>query len=141
MDQATLARPAPLISSQVGADLYRSVQAIRQDEHEALSSIRPHIQSPADFAVSALVNVGSCTLDDLKRLICEVARIARSTGCDADVDPSTMEPVLEALDSAHDLVDEVHVSGGVCPRCSGSGEGRFGESSRCTECGGTGGAR
>lgn len=123
----------PLIATQTGADLYRAAP-----EHEALGGITYQPQTSASFAKSALVNVGLCTLDEIKALIAEVARIARDVGEAGDIDDSTMEPVLEALDSAHDLIDEVHVIGeDICPTCSGSGEGRS-EGSRCHACHGKG---
>jgi hypothetical protein len=95
-------------------------------------------QSSAGFALSALINLGACTLDELKALTIELARVARELSADDDIDPATMEPVLEALDSASDLIDEVHVLGGLCVTCSGTGEGRW-SGTRCHKCGGTGG--
>lgn len=101
---------------------------------------KPQAQSSAGFALSALVNLGTCSLDEFKALTCELARVARDISQDAEIDAATMEPVVEALDSASDLLDEVHVRGGVCVTCSGTGEGRW-AGTRCHKCNGTGGAQ
>lgn len=124
-------KDGPLLMPDVGVSAY---------EKMAISRINFGRETSASFAMSALVNVGaSCSLDELKALVTEVARIARDVGQSAGIDETTLSPVVEALDRAHDLIDEVHVIGGVCPTCSGSGEGRLGEHSRCHVCRGSGG--
>lgn len=70
-----------------------------------------------------LIALKTTTPTELRAILIEVARLAVSIDA---------HDVAALLDQAHDLLDD-----GICPRCSGSGEGMC-EGSRCHVCHGSG---